>query len=73
MKNDFDSIFRKDLLPTIDQLAFDCQRPANLLFTHCGDEQLLLIQNASIAAYNRGVLAFREALRKALGEDDEDA
>lgn len=73
MKNDFDSIFMKDLLPKIDQVAFDCQRPANMMFTHCGDEQLLLIQNASIAAYNRGVLAFREALRKAIGEDEDDA
>lgn len=72
MKSEFDSIFMKDLLKKIDQVAFGCQHQPNMMFTHSSNEQMILIQNASVAAYNRGVLMFREALLKALGEDEDD-
>lgn len=72
MKNEFDSIFMKDLLPKIDRVAIDCQRPPNMLFTKSGDEQMLLVQNASVAAFNLGVLRYREMLLKELVGDEDD-
>ena len=36
------------------------------------NEDLILLQNASTAAYNRGILKMREALLKELAGKDED-
>lgn len=69
MKDDYTSYFLKDLLQIIDKVALDNQREPNILMIGKGDEQIILLQNASVAAYNRGVLKMREALIKALTEE----
>ena len=69
MKDGYTSFFLKDLLQIIDKVALDNQREPNMLMIGKGDEQVILLQNASVAAYNRGVLKMREALIKALTEE----
>lgn len=67
---DYTSYFLKDLLQIIDKVALDNQREPNMLMMISkGDEQVILLQNASVAAYNRGILKMREALIKALTEE----
>ena len=69
MKDDYTSYFLKDLLKTIDKCALDIQKEPNMLMLGKDDTQLYLLQNASTAAYNRGILRMREALIKALTEE----
>ena len=70
MKDGYTSFFLKDLLQIIDKVALDNQREPNMLMMiGKGDEQVILLQNASVAAYNRGILKMREALIKALTEE----
>lgn len=69
MKDDYTSYFLKDLLQTIDKCALDIQKEPNMLMLGKDDTQLYLLQNASTAAYNRGILRMREALIKALTEE----
>ena len=69
MKDDYMSYFLKDLLQTIDKCALDIQKEPNMLMLGKDDTQLYLLQNASTAAYNRGILRMREALIKALTEE----
>ena len=69
MKDDYTSYFLKDLLQMIDKVALDNQKEPNMLMIGKGDEQVILLQNASVAAYNRGILKMREALIKALMEE----
>ena len=69
MKDDYTSYFLKDLLQTIDKCALDIQKEPNMLMIGKDDTQLYFLQNASTAAYNRGILMMREALIKALTEE----
>ena len=70
MKDGYTSFFLKDLLQIIDKIAFDNQREPNMLMMiGKGDEQVILLQNASVAAYNHGIIKMREALIKALTEE----
>ena len=69
MKDDYTSYFLKDLLQTIDKCALDIQKEPNMLMLGKDETQLYLLQNASTAAYNRGILRMREALIKALTEE----
>jgi hypothetical protein len=69
MKDDYTSYFLKDLLQTIDKCALDIQKEPNMLMLGKDDTQIYLLQNASTAAYNRGILRMREALIKALTEE----
>ena len=69
MKDGYTNFFLKDLLQIIDKVALDNQREPNMMMVGKGDEQIVLLQNASIAAYNRGILKMREALIKALTEE----
>lgn len=73
MKDDYTSYFLKDLLQIIDKAALDNQREPNMLMIGKGDEQVILLQNASVAAYNRGILKMREALIKELASEEDDA
>ena len=73
MKDDYTSYFLKDLLHMIDKVALDNQREPNMLMIGKGDEQVILLQNASVAAYNRGILRMREALIKELASEEDDA
>ena len=73
MKNDYTSYFLKDLLQMIDKVALDNQKEPNMLMIGKGDEQVILLQNASVAAYNRGILKMREALIKELASEEDDA
>ena len=69
MRDDYTSYFLKDLLQTIDKCALDIQKEPNMMMLGKDDTQLYLLQNASTAAYNRGILRMREALIKALTEE----
>ena len=73
MKDGYTSFFLKDLLQIIDKVAFDNQREPNMMMVGKGDEQIVLLQNASVAAYNRGILKMREALIKELASEEDDA
>ena len=73
MKDGCTSFFLKDLLQTIDKVALDNQREPNMLMIGKGDEQVILLHNASVAAYNRGILKMREALIKELASEEDDA
>jgi len=73
MKDGYTSYFLKDLLQIIDKVALDNQREPNMLMIGKGDEQVILLQNASVAAYNRGILKMREALIKELASEEDDA
>ena len=73
MKDGYTSFFLKDLLQIIDKVALDNQREPNMLMIGKGDEQVILLQNASGAAYNRGILKMREALIKELASEEDDA
>ena len=73
MKDGYTSFFLKDLLQIIDKIALDNQREPNMLMIGKGDEQVNLLQNASVAAYNRGILKMREALIKELASEEDDA
>ena len=73
MKDGYTSFFLKDLLQIIDKVALDNQREPNMMMVGKGDEQIVLLQNASIAAYNRGILKMREALIKELASEEDDA
>ena len=74
MKDVYTSFFLKDLLQIIDKVALDNQREPNMLMmVGKGDEQVILLQNASVAAYNRGILKMREALIKELASEEDDA
>ena len=73
MKDDYTSYFLKDLLQMIDKVALDNQREPNMMMVGKGDEQIILLQNASVAAYNRGILKMREALIKELASEEDDA
>ena len=73
MRDDYTSYFLKDLLQIIDKVALDNQREPNMLMIGKGDEQVILLQNASVAAYNRGILKMREALIKELASEEDDA
>ena len=74
MRSDYDSFYWKDLLRTIDRVALESQKEPNMMFGHSDACQLYLIQNASTAAYNRGILRMREKLIEALekGDDPDD-
>ena len=72
MKDGYTSSFLKDLLQVIDKVALDNQREPNMLMIGKGDEQIILLQNASVAAYNRGILKMREALIKELASEEDD-
>jgi len=73
MKDGYTSFFLKDLLQIIDKVALDNQREPNMMMVGKGDEQIVLLQNASVAAYNRGILKMREALIKELASEEDDA
>ena len=73
MKDGYTSFFLKDLLQIIDKVALDNQREPNMMMVCKGDEQIVLLQNASVAAYNRGILKMREALIKELASEEDDA
>ena len=74
MKDGYTSFFLKDLLQIIDKVALDNQREPNMMMlVGNGDEQIVLLQNASVAAYNRGILKMREALIKELASEEDDA
>ena len=73
MKDGYTSFFLKDLLQVIDKVALDNQREPNMMMVGKGDEQIILLQNASVAAYNRGILKMREALIKELASEEDDA
>jgi len=73
MKDDYTSYFLKDLLQMIDKCALDIQKEPNMLMLGKDDEQVILLQNASVAAYNRGILKMREALIKELASEEDDA
>ena len=73
MKDGYTSFFLKDLLQIIDKIALDNQREPNMLMIGNGNEQIILLQNASVAAYNRGILKMREALIKELASEEDDA
>lgn len=73
MKDDYTSYFLKDLLQTIDKCALNIQKEPNMLMLGKDDTQLYLLQNASTAAYNRGILKMREALIKELASEEDDA
>ena len=73
MKDGYTNFFLKDLLQIIDKVALDNQREPNMMMVGKGDEQIVLLQNASIAAYNRGILKMREALIKELASEEDDA
>ena len=73
MKDGYTNFFLKDLLQIIDKIALDNQREPNMLMIGKGDEQVNLLQNASVAAYNRGILKMREALIKELASEEDDA
>ena len=73
MKDVYTSFFLKDLLQVIDKVALDNQREPNMMMVGKGDEQIILLQNASVAAYNRGILKMREALIKELASEEDDA
>lgn len=72
MKNEYASFFLKDLAPIIDKVALDIQKEPNMMMMSNVDESLILLQNASTAAYNRGILKMREALLKELAGEGED-
>ena len=72
MKDGYTSSFLKDLLQVIDKVALDNQREPNMMMVGKGDEQIILLQNASVAAYNRGILKMREALIKELASEEDD-
>ena len=73
MKDGYTNFFLKDLLQIIDKVALDNQREPNMMMVGKGDEQIVLLQNASVAAYNRGILKMREALIKELASEEDDA
>ena len=73
MRDDYTSYFLKDLLQTIDKCALDIQKEPNMLMLGKDETQLYLLQNASTAAYNRGILKMREALIKELASEEDDA
>ena len=73
MKDVYTNFFLKDLLQIIDKVALDNQREPNMTMVGKGDEQIVLLQNASVAAYNRGILKMREALIKELASEEDDA
>ena len=72
MASDYTSFYLKDLLPMIDKIALDAQRDPDMIMIGKGDEQLYLLKNASIAAYNRGILKMREQLVTALTREEAD-
>lgn len=73
MKDGYTNFFLKDLLQIIDKVALDNQREPNMMMVGNGDEQIVLLQNASVAAYNRGILKMREVLIKELASEEDDA
>jgi hypothetical protein len=72
MASDYTSFYLKDLLPMIDKLALDSQRDPDMIMISKGDEQLYLLKNASVAAYNRGIMKMREQLVAALTREEAD-
>ena len=73
MKDGYTNFFLNDLLQIIDKVALDNQREPNMMMVGKGDERVNLLQNASVAAYNRGILKMREALIKKLASEEDDA
>lgn len=67
--NDYNLFYVKDLLPIIDKIAFDLQKEPNVNIYHQGNEQLLLVQNASVANYNHGIMRMRRELVEALTKE----
>ena len=72
MASDYTSFYLKDLLPMIDKLTLDSQRDPDMIMISKGDEQLYLLKNASVAAYNRGIMKMREQLVAALTREEDD-
>ena len=72
MASDYTSFYLKDLLTMIDKLALDSQRDPDMIMISKGDEQLYLLKNASVAAYNRGIMKMREQLVAALTREEAD-
>lgn len=73
MANEYKTFYLRDLLQTIDKCALDIQKEPNMLMLGKDETQLYLLQNASTAAYNRGILKMREALIKELASEEDDA
>ena len=73
MRDEYTSFFLKDLLQIIDKIALDNQREPNMMLIGKDDPQLYLLRNASIAAYNRGILKMREALIEKLASEEDDS
>ena len=69
MANSYKSFYLDDLLLLIDKVALNNQKEPNMMMMGRDETQLYLLQNASTAAYNRGILKMREALIKALTEE----
>lgn len=72
MADEYKSFFLKDLQTMIDRVALDNQKEPNMLMMGRDETQLYLLQNASTAAYNRGIMKMREALLKELAGKEED-
>ena len=72
MANSYKSFYLDDLLLLIDKVALNNQKEPNMMMMGRDETQLYLLQNASTAAYNRGILKMREALIKALNPEEAD-
>lgn len=72
MANSYKSFYLDDLLLLIDKVALNNQKEPNMMMMGRDETQLYLLQNASTAAYNRGIIKMREALIKALNPEEAD-
>ena len=63
---------REDLLLIVDKAALDCQKDHRIITMSSSGVKAAMLQNATVAAENVGIMKLRKQIRKMLGAEDEE-
>ncbi len=63
---------REDLLLIVDKAALDCQKDQRVIMMSSSGVKAAMLQNATVAAENVGIMKLRKQIRKMLGADEEE-
>lgn len=63
---------RENILLLVDKAALDCQKDQRLIMMSSSGVKAAMLQNATVAAENVGIMKLRKQIRKMLGADEEE-
>ena len=71
LKQVFHLYSREDILLVVDKAALDCQKDQRLITMSSSGVKAAMLQNATVAAENVGIMKLRRQIRKMLGAEDD--